>query len=146
MHDYASKHISVWETMLNEIARVRPDIYNNMIDWYSSAQGEITIKVEGGKKYAFDFRNIERPLLLPSFEDPMEEIDENIWRKNFAYQVNRRMMYIGVSQEWLSEKTGISRVTISKYLNCKSSPSGPNLERIARALGCSVGELIRQDL
>ena len=144
MSNHASKHIAVWENMLNEIARVRPDIYNNMIDWYSSNQGEITIKVEGGKKYAFDFRHIDSPTLIPSFEDSMEEMDEDIWRKNFSRRLRRRMEYIGVSQEWLSDKTGISQVTISKYLNGKSSPSGYSMERIARALGCTVGELTRR--
>lgn len=143
MNEHTSKHISIWENMLNEIARVRPDIYNRMVDWYSSDQGEITIKVEDGKKYAFDFRHIDRPTLIPSFLDSVAEIEEIEWRKNFARRLRRRMEYIGVSQEWLSEKTGISQVTISKYLNVKATPSGYNLERIARALGTSVGSLTR---
>ena len=144
MNKHRSKHVEVWDDILNEIARVRPDIYDDMIDWYSSDQGEITIKVSDGRKYAFDFRRLYNPILLPDFQDDMEDIDEQQWRRNFAMRVHRRMEYIGVSQEWLSNKTGISQVTISKYLNGRSSPSGPNIERIARALGCSIGELTRQ--
>lgn len=145
MNEHLSKHLTVWENMLNEIARLHPDIYNNMVDWYSSDQGEITIKVTGGKKYAFDFRNLDRPIFLPDFRDPAEDIDDDEWRRNFARRVRRRMSYIGVSQEWLSDKTGISQVTISKYLNGKSSPSCLNAERIASALGCNINELIRRD-
>lgn len=144
MNIHISKHMEVWENMLNKIAMIRPDIYNDMIDWYTSNQGEVTIKVSDGTKYAFDIRHLDRPTLLPDFRDPMEEVSEEEWRKNFARRVRRRMEYLGVSQEWLSGKTGISQVTISKYLNAKGSPSGPNIERIARALGCSSGELTRQ--
>ena len=47
-----------------------------------------------------------------------------------------------MNRDLLSYKTGISTVTLSKYMNGKTTPSTYNIQKIAQALRCSVTELI----
>ena len=47
-----------------------------------------------------------------------------------------------IGQEALSEITGISKVTISGYVNGKSLPSLYNADRIAEALSISIDKLL----
>jgi len=55
--------------------------------------------------------------------------------------LNEKILVNCISQEELSERTGISQVMISKYLNAKATPSFYRIEQIARVLKCSVSEL-----
>lgn len=73
-------------------------------------------------------------------------IDEMTWRKEFAKLLRDKLRYEGITQERLAAETGISRITISKYLNQRATPSGYNLNLIAKCLNCPVSEFadIRQ--
>lgn len=46
-----------------------------------------------------------------------------------------------MSQEKLSELTGISPTTLSKWENGKSSPTMKNLKKVADALGISIDDI-----
>ena len=48
----------------------------------------------------------------------------------------------GVSDYKVAGDAGISRSTISEWKTGAHTPSLENLQKIAKALGCSVGELI----
>lgn len=48
---------------------------------------------------------------------------------------------VGMTQEDLSEKTGISVQSIRKYESDKVLPKSPNLQSIAKALGVSPSDL-----
>lgn len=48
----------------------------------------------------------------------------------------------GLSQEELAEKTGVSTGQISLIESRKSAGSPESLEKLAKALGCEVGELL----
>ena len=50
----------------------------------------------------------------------------------------------GLSQERLSELSGVARVTIARYETGKISLTVRTLERLAKALGVPVYELIDQ--
>lgn len=51
----------------------------------------------------------------------------------------------GLSQRELAKRTGINYVTISKYETGRVAPGLANVEKIARALGCLVNDLISED-
>ena len=63
------------------------------------------------------------------------------YRQEFAMKLKRLMHSARITQTMLSEYTGISQVSISKYLNGKTLPDCRNLTRIANALRCSITEL-----
>ena len=69
-------------------------------------------------------------------------LDQN-FERTFRYVLKREMR--GVSEMELSEMTGISAVTISKYLHGKSIPNGRNIRKIAMALGCTPNDLMWVD-
>ena len=74
------------------------------------------------------------------------QIDEMTWRKEFAKLLRYKLRCTGISQEQLAAETGISRITINKYLDQRATPSGYHVNLIAEYLKCSVSELaeIRQ--
>ena len=72
---------------------------------------------------------------------PNDNITENECRREFGIRMTRMMWSRGMTQTTLSEITGIPQKSISKYMNGKMTPSFYNVERIARALKCSVDEL-----
>lgn len=48
----------------------------------------------------------------------------------------------GLSQEQLAERSGVCRVSIARYETGKLNPTLNTLEKLAAALGTSVGELV----
>ena len=132
---------NMWEDVLAGLEFSYPELYERVVDWYPSGCMEITVKLDDGRKKAYVLMD---DLLVDIF-DPKEqtyEVDEDEWRMNFARRLKNRMHRFGISQDELSERTGISKVTLSKYQNGRALPSGANIERLARALHCSYNELI----
>ena len=48
----------------------------------------------------------------------------------------------GLSQEQLSEKSGVHRVTIARFETGESSPTLQTLEKLAAALDVQIGEIV----
>lgn len=131
---------NMWEDVLAGLEFSYPDIYERMVDWYPSGCMEITVTLDDGRKKAY----VSMDDLLFDVVDPEDfsyNVDGDSWRDNFSRRLKNRMHRFAVGQDELSIRTGISRVTLSKYMNGKASPSGDNLERLARALHCSISEL-----
>ena len=64
------------------------------------------------------------------------------WRKEFARRLRKKMAMKGITQVRLSELTGISQQLLSLYTQGKSLPSAQKVSAIAKAIGCSVNDLI----
>lgn len=58
----------------------------------------------------------------------------------FGLRLRKIMNNKGISQIELSEKTGISKPVLSLYMNGNRNPGFYNVDKIAKALGCSVDE------
>lgn len=67
------------------------------------------------------------------------------WMKIFASRVNNNMNIRCINQKELSEATGISKTTISRYLQGRQLPKTDAVLNIAKALDCTVAELIYVD-
>lgn len=132
---------NIWEPVFREIEWHWPDLYNDIVDWYPSAQMEITFKTSNGNKYAYDWIGHTLMFICSVEDDNYKNLEEDTWRLNFSKSLVSKMRKLGVSQDTLSERTGISRITISKYINCKATPSTYNVYKITKALKCSVSEL-----
>lgn len=134
------KFIKLWEPVLKSFSRAYPQYYEEMVDWFPSAHLEITIKLRDGRKLTYEFIGDYITFIKDSVKDE-REIDEQLWRETFARNLFTKMRRLGMSRDRLSDLTGISTVTLSKYTNAKASPSGYNIQLLARALECSVTEL-----
>lgn len=134
------KSIRLWEPVVKSFKGAYPDFYEQMVDWYPNGYLEIMVKLQDGRRLTYeligDFIRFVRDT-----DYRVDELNEDIWRKNFSKCLKDRMRKLGLNQDELSERTGISRMTLSKYMNGKASPSGYNLERLARALKSSISEL-----
>lgn len=149
-----NKYLTIWEPILRKFEEQYKTMRmsngqsfdEKIIEWYPSGYAEITVTMSNGMMYAF---NRIGSCITPvknrrGVDDGCDEIskDETAWRENFSKRLRFKMRRQGISQGRLSKLTGISTVSLSKYMNGIASPSGYNLERLSRALQCSVSELI----
>lgn len=138
------KDKNYWKPVYEAFCQDYSRLAEEMIDWYPSAQMEITVKIQGGKKYAYDFMTRQAYLVCDQNDDSTD-ISEEEWREMFARNLNKKMRNVTMTQDRLAEKVGISQVAISKYVNGLATPSSLNLIKIAKALQCSIHELINID-
>lgn len=57
-------------------------------------------------------------------------------------KVRKRRIEIGMSQEQFSTKAGLHRTYVSQLEQGVRNPTYTTLEKVAKALDCSVGELM----
>lgn len=67
------------------------------------------------------------------------------WMYRFAAMVQYRMDDRFMTQDELSEMTGISQSALSHYMNCRRVPSIINVYKIAKALKCSIDDIAQFD-
>lgn len=72
-------------------------------------------------------------------------MDEKQWRRRFAKELVDRMVEKGMTQADLSRATGLSQVTIHRYAYCDRTANAYDILKIAKALDCTVSELIEFD-
>lgn len=97
---------------------------------------EVLIKLNNGRVVIFDQMTNGCILVKRSSEDVTDEVI----KRYFKIRLKSIMKLKYVTQQELSEMTGISRYLISNYINGKTSPSFLNIDKIARALECSVDD------
>ena len=123
----------VFDDFVKEYPRFEPLITR----WYASARNEIIVVLTDGSKQRFNW--IDRSLFQVVESDGF--IDEEQWRKEFSHRLYIKMCQQGYSQDEFAEDTGISLVTINKYLKGKATPSGYNMDKMAYVLNCDSSEL-----
>lgn len=67
------------------------------------------------------------------------------WRKIFVGNVYKRLGELDMSQKELARLIGIHEVTVSGYLNRRYAPRADVINNMAKALKCSVSDLIEVD-
>lgn len=113
-----------------------PSMAANTITYEELNDFELVAKMSNGVTVLYDdidhcFRR------LPTNSDDMTEEE---CRTEFGWRLRKIMFRNGITQEQLSERTGIAQSRISNYLRGKNSPTFYVVDRIAKALGCSVDE------
>ena len=116
-----------------------PRIADHAVSWDPINDIEISIMLDDGEEMRYDHLSKCARRVIYHEED---DIDEKVWRREFARNIDRRMRQLGINQMILSERSGISQITISKYMNCSATPSTYNTRRLARALECDYNDLI----
>ena len=97
---------------------------------------ELIVTFNDGSKLLYnDTENTIR--IIP--EDSINMSEEQ-FKREFGYRLKRIMFEKGVTQDDLSEKTGIAQETLSRYICGKNVPSFYKIDKIAKALDCSVDE------
>lgn len=70
-----------------------------------------------------------------------QQMTESRWRIELGHKIYRTMMDRGMLMRELSDISGISYSSLSKYINGHKSPGSYTLKRIATSLGVGVGYL-----
>lgn len=108
-------------------------------DWYEESEWDLVAKLNDGSRVIFDGL-VHTIRCLPDSND----ITEAQFRLEFSKRLYKMLERKHITQLELSRRTGISMITINKYVNRKATPSFHNADKIARALGCNMDNLILQ--
>lgn len=123
--------ISNFELYFSSIAHEVSD-YKETFDF-----NELMVTLNDGSKILYD--DTEHTIRnLPSDSNNMS--DDQI-KSEFGLRMRKIMSRRGITQEELSKKTGITQAMLSRYICGESAPTFPNVDRIAKAIGCSTEEL-----
>lgn len=108
----------------------------NIDNYHANGDFEVIIKMKDGTNISYDdveksFRRLPKDSSHMSKEECLNE---------FGVRLRKVMCRKGISQLELSNITGIQQSILSDYMNGKKSPTLYKLDKIARALDCSVDE------
>lgn len=128
--------------LLDNFKLYYPMITDEAVEFYDSGTLRVVAVLEDGSRYEYDelYSSIRR--LNKIDECGYEELDDELWKNQFSINLRRTSALRGISQEELSELTGISKVSICHYATGQKVPSAWNLRKIAKALQCRTDDLI----
>lgn len=86
------------------------------------------------------FYDLTKNVLIPIPKDD-RDLDKDSFRRIFGVLLRRCLEHSGLTQEELSKKTGIPQPNISEYLYGKHFPSFYQIDKLAKAMNCSVEDL-----
>ena len=99
----------------------------------------------------FKFKDGRRTLYDVSLRSYMgfypegHELTDDEWKRSFKNSLYKLMVHRRITQEELAERIGTSQTMISHYLTGRCVPGTVMLAKIARALGCSVEDLLYKE-
>ena len=135
------KYSKKWKPVFNKFELDLPYIAEHVDDWYPSDDSEITVVLENGSQYKYDFFSGRIMHIHPDMNNDKDYMDEKVWRIDFSSNLQHLMRKRGYVAETLAEATDISLSGIRKYMNGRATPSGHNIYKIAKVLKCSVSKL-----
>ena len=113
-----------------------PHLANDVVECFDGMPFELIAQLKDGQ--VFSYYGLEHSILsLPS---DAYSLTEEECKKEFGIRLNRLMFVKNITQKMLSEKTGIAQGNISNYITGRTSPSFYVVDRIAKALDCSIEE------
>ena len=112
-----------------------PSIEKGCISWKQTDLFELEIHNKDG---SIDIYNDMNHSLGPKIDTSTDAG----WRKEFARRLRKKIEMKGITQDNLSKLTGIGQPLLSLYTQGKSLPSAQKVSALAKALGCSVNDLI----
>lgn len=113
-----------------------PFLDSVVVSWSPNGPNSIIAELSDGSTLEYNDR-------LHSFRT-VREFDgtKESWKREFSSKLIKMMADKGCDQIYLSEISDISQQSISNYLNKKAIPNCYTASKLAKALGCTVSELI----
>lgn len=123
-----------------------PNLYERTVECKPCGRYTILVRLDDGSRLEYTTLNdTVRDVSKYYGVNHADGSNEEEWRQEFGRKLRRIMAERGVSQERVSELTGISRQMLTRYVKGTSTPSGYNLTRLSEILDCDVRELTRFD-
>lgn len=111
-----------------------PVFFEKAVKYRQLDNREVYAELDDGRRVLYDDadNSIRR---LPANSRTMTERECLV---EFGLRLRKIMNDRGISQIELSERTGISKPVLSLYMNGNRNPGFYNVDKIAKALGCSI--------
>lgn len=111
-----------------------PSIEEQVYNVKQTGPFDLTIKLQDDTSVLYcDVNHTIRRLPLSS-----TNMTEAECRREFGFRLSKILMLKGVTQKELARMTDISQVSLSNYMTGKQSPTFYTVDKIAKALGCSM--------
>lgn len=130
-----------FETMLEDFKLYYPSFVENAERIEQESDSELMAYQKDGSKVQYDQVNNSYKYFPVGYNS--DDRSDEVAMRSFGYRLRREMSMRGFNQADLAEQTGVSQSTISNYILGKQSPTLISINRIAKALGCSVNDLLR---
>lgn len=125
------------ERLLTNFKNQFPCFADRAVEYREKGPFELVVKLDDG--HVISYYDTEQGIRrLPSDDSRLTEEE---CREEFGIRLYRIMYDKGVTQSELSEMTGITQSNISNYITGRKTPSFYTVDKIARALDCSIEEL-----
>ena len=131
-----------YREMYEEFKRYRPDLVGEIRTYRPKHLYAIRVTLLNGRQFDYNGRTKTYREVREYYATQPDEVTDDACREIFASNLAELMRVKGFGQPELSEQTGLSTASISKYLRKKATPTITNLEKIAHALNCSRDELL----
>lgn len=130
------------EMIFEDFKSMCPHYVSNVVKYYVFDNMELMIELDDGTKFLYDY--MDKSIVFFHYSNQVKENErsEAQWRMEFARRLRRKMRYRCMNQTMLSELTNLSMSSISNYVNGQSLPSIYIAQKIAKALNCSVSDLV----
>lgn len=132
-----SRESNLMDEYMHQVYLYFPDLLGKVI--HAREYVQFMLLLETNTKYDY-FYNITNNVLIPIPKDD-KNLDKDSFRRIFGVLLRRALECSGLTQEELSEKTGIPQPNISDYLYGKHFPSFYQIDKMAKAMNCSVEDL-----
>ena len=123
-------------TMYESFEMYFPILAERVISYHSNERHELIVKMDDGTSAVYDY--VDKELrFLPSNPNNMTKME---FSKEFGFRLRKKLKRVGITQSELCDIVGISQPQLSEYINGKKVPSFYIIDKIAKALNCSVEE------
>ena len=132
-----SRRSDLIDEYLHQVYLYFPELEKEVIQAREYISFMLLIETNSRFDYFYD---LTKNVLIPIPKSD-RDLDKESFRRIFGVLLRRCLEHSGLTQEELSEKTGIPQPNISDYLYGKHFPSFYQIDKMAKAMNCSVEDL-----
>lgn len=132
-----SRESDLMNDYLHQVYLYFPDLLGKVM--HAREYVQLMLLLETNSKYDY-FYDLSNNVLIPIPKSD-QDLDKESFRRIFGVLLRRALERSGLTQEELSEKTGIPQPNVSDYLYGKHFPSFYQIDKMAKAMNCSVEDL-----
>ena len=133
-----------YERVFEEFKLYHPVTAERVVSWKPSGPDQIILTLDDGSEREFDFVSRTCRGVFKCYDEDGKFNSDN-FRNEFSKRLRLKMRDRGLTQGAIAEKSELSQVMISRYIHGTSLPTAEAAVRLARALKCSVSDLIEFD-
>lgn len=113
-----------------------PRLAEKAVSYHPNGHYELILKMDDGINISYNY--LEKGFrVLPNDPNNMTKTE---FSNEFGFRLRKKLERVGITQSELCDIVGISQPQLSEYINGKKVPSFYIIDKIAKALNCSVEE------